>query len=332
MASERSAEQLRAIIRTQTEIAASDLEPEAIMQLIAERARELTRASAGVIELAEGEEMVYAVTSGEATPYLGTRLRLQTSLSGRCVLEGQVLRSDDTAEDPRVDAEACRRVRAASMLCVPLTHREETIGVLKVYSPLAHHFDDSDVETLELLSELIAAHISHANLYEAESLRSRRDRLTGLPNRRAFDERLQVELARVRRYDRPLSLCLIDLDGFKKINDRLGHPAGDEVLRTVAQILQSARQADDCFRIGGDEFAILMPETTLSEARVAAERIVEEVRAAELGEGRLGASFGVAGGSDLDGPALLTAADRELLEAKDRLYGRLGPELTPLEN
>jgi len=196
MASERSAERLRRIIRTQTEIAASDLEPEAIMQLIAERARELTRSSAGVIELAEGEEMVYAVTSGEATPYLGTRLQLRKSLSGRCVIEGQVLRSDNTAEDPRVDAEACRRVNAASMLCVPLAHREETVGVLKVYSPLAHHFDDGDVETLELLSELIAAHISHANLYEAESLRSRRDRLTGLPNRRAFDERLGVELAR----------------------------------------------------------------------------------------------------------------------------------------
>lgn len=70
MASERSAEQLRAIIRTQTEIAASDLDPEAIMQPIAERARELTRASAGVIELPEGEEMLYAVTSGEGTPYL----------------------------------------------------------------------------------------------------------------------------------------------------------------------------------------------------------------------------------------------------------------------
>jgi diguanylate cyclase (GGDEF)-like protein len=322
MANERSAEQLRAIIRTQTEIAASDLEPEAIMQLIADRARELTGASSGVIELAEGEEMVYAVTSGEATPYLGTRLQLRGSLSGRCVLERQVLRSDNTAEDLRVDAEACRRVNAASMLCVPLTHQEETVGVLKVYSPLAHHFDDGDVETLELLSELIAAHISHANLYEAESLRSRRDRLTGLPNRRAFEERLRVEMARARRYNRPLSLCLLDLDGCKKINDCLGHPAGDDVLRTVAEILQSARQADDCFRIGGDEFAILMPETTPEAARIAAERIATDIRNADLGDGELGVSFGIASASDQDEAVLLAAADRELLAAKDRLYGR----------
>jgi diguanylate cyclase (GGDEF)-like protein len=275
-----------------------------------------------VIELAEGEEMVYAVTSGEATPYLGTRLQLRRSLSGRCVLEGQVLRSD-TAGDPRVDAEACRRVNAASMLCVPLTHREETIGVLKVYSPLTQHFDDGDVETLELLSELIGAHISHANLYEAEALRSRRDRLTGLPNRRAFDERLGVELARAQRYDHPLSLCLLDLDGFKGINDRLGHPAGDEVLRAVADILKTSRLADDCFRIGGDEFAILMPETTPESARIAAERLATDIRDANLGEGVLGASFGLATGTDPDESALLEAADRALLEAKDQLYGRV---------
>jgi diguanylate cyclase (GGDEF)-like protein len=322
MPSKRTAEQLRAIIRTQTEIASSDLDPKAIMQLIADRARELTRSSSGVIELAEGEDMVYAVTSGEAAPYLGTTLKRATSLSGRCVHEGRVLRSDDTAEDPRVDAEACRRVRAASMICVPLAHQGETVGVLKVYSPLAHHFGDGDVETLELLSELIAAHISHANLFEAEFDHSRRDSLTGLPNRRAFEERLPVELSRATRYDRPLALCLLDLDGFKGVNDRLGHPAGDEVLRQVATILHDSRLADDCFRIGGDEFAILMPETTIEEALVAGERIAQAVRTANLGDGQLGASFGIATSSGLDGEALLARADTELLAAKDRLYGR----------
>jgi diguanylate cyclase len=323
MSSSRSSDQLRAIIRTQTEIAAADLDPEAIMQLIAQRAQELTRASSGVIELAEGEEMVYAVTSGEATPFLGTRLRLATSLSGRCVSEGRVLHSEDTRTDPRVDAEACRRVNAGSMLCVPLCHREETVGVLKVYSPEAHHFDDSDVETLELLSELIAAHLSHANLYEAASQESRLDALTGLANRRAFEERLPVELSRASRATRPVSLCLFDLDGFKRVNDSLGHPAGDEVLRAVGQLLQGARLADDCFRIGGDEFAILMPGTTAEEATIAAERIAEKVRAAALGDGGIGVSFGIGTSSELDGQALLAEADRELLSAKDRLYQRI---------
>lgn len=322
MATPRTAEQLRAIIRTQTEIVSGDLDPGAIMQLIAQRAQELTRASSGVIELAEGEEMVYTVTSGEATPYLGTRLRKRTSLSGRSVIEGRVLVSDDTAADERVDAEACHRVNAGSMICVPLSHQEETVGVLKVYAPEPHHFNAGDVETLELLSELIAAQLSHANLYEAESRQSRHDALTGLPNRRAFEERLPVELARASRQGHPLALCLLDLDGFKGVNDRLGHPAGDEVLRAVARILNDSRVADDCFRIGGDEFAILMPNTSRGEATVAAERIAERVRSAALGEGGIGASFGIATGGDRDSDSLLAAADQELLAAKDRLYGR----------
>ncbi len=153
-------DRLRAIIATQTEIAACDLDLLATMNLIAERSQELTCASAAVIEIVEGEEMVYEVTTGDATPYLGMRLDLAGSLSGLCVTEGRLLRSDDTSEDPRVDGEACRRVGAASMICVPLVHRRETVGVLKVYSGLANGFSDDDVETLELLTDLIAAHIA----------------------------------------------------------------------------------------------------------------------------------------------------------------------------
>jgi diguanylate cyclase (GGDEF)-like protein len=291
------------------------------MQLIAERAQELTRSTAGVIELAEEDEMVYAVTAGEAAPYLGTKLKMDSSLSGLCVMEGRVLRSDDTSEDSRVDAEACRRVNAGSMICVPLAHRGETIGALKVYSQDAHHYNGGDVETLEILSELIAAQLSHASHYELEPHDSRHDPLTALPNRRAFEERLAVEVARSSRYQHPFSLCLLDLDGFKDVNDRLGHQAGDEVLRAVASILDQSRVADDCFRIGGDEFAIVMPETTAKEAGIAAARIAQQVRDADLADGEIDVSFGVAGITDGDPATLLAAADAKLSAAKTRLHG-----------
>jgi len=312
---------LLAIIRTQTEIAAGELDLNARMQLIAERAQELTRSTAGVIEIAEEDEMVYAVTAGEAAPYLGTKLKMDSSLSGLSVMEGRVLRSDDTSDDSRVDAEACRRVNAGSMICVPLVHRGETIGALKVYSPEAHHYNADDVQTLEILSELIAAQLSHASHYELESQDSRHDPLTALPNRRAFEERLAVEVARSSRYQHPFSLCLLDLDGFKDVNDRLGHQAGDEVLRAVASILDQSRVADDCFRIGGDEFAIVMPETTAKEAGIAAARIAQQVRDADLGDGEVDVSFGVAGITDGDPATLLAAADARLSAAKNRLHG-----------
>lgn len=315
-----SAHRLRAIIHTQTEIAASDLDLEAVMRLIASRAQELTGASAGVIELAEDDEMVYRVAVGEATPFLGVRLKIADSLSGLCVTEGKVLRSDDTDDDPRVDQEACRRVGARSMLCVPLVHRGETVGVLKVSSPMPGNFDEGDVETLELLSELVAAHMSHASLFAAEVHGSRHDALTGLPNRRAYEERLPVEIARASRYAWPLSLCLLDLDGFKQINDTLGHPAGDRALQQVAALLDESRLADDSFRIGGDEFAILMPKTCREDAELGAARICASIREIGMSDGSLGASFGVAEGAD--DPAVLHAmADERLLAAKRRLYG-----------
>ncbi|HEU4707614.1 MAG TPA: diguanylate cyclase [Solirubrobacterales bacterium] len=87
-------------------------------------------------------------------------------------------------------------------------------------------------------------------------------------------------------------------------------------------MLGESRVADEAFRIGGDEFAILMPETSHGDALVAAERLAERIGAAGLGDGGIGASFGIAAVSDRDSAALLAAADRELLAAKDRLYGR----------
>jgi diguanylate cyclase len=314
-------DRLLAIIRTQTDIAASDLDLLATMQLIAERSQELTRASGSVVEIAEGDEMVYQVTTGDATPYLGMRLKQNQSLSGLCIAEGRLLRSNDTSKDARVDADACKRVNAASMICVPLVHRRENVGVLKVYSGVVDNFDDNDVEALELLTDLIAAHISHANLLEVEAHDSRHDALTGLANRRAYQERLAIEISRSNRFEQPLSLCLFDLDGFKGVNDRLGHPAGDEVLRGVARLIDDSRVADDAFRIGGDEFAILMPHTEPVDAQLAAERLAHKIVDARLGDASIGVSFGIALAAG-DPELAHAAADAQLLAAKDRLYGR----------
>jgi diguanylate cyclase (GGDEF)-like protein len=276
--SEPSSRHLLAIIQTQTEIAASDLDLDAVMQLIAARGQELTRASAGVIEIADGDEVVCRVTTGETTPALST-------------------------------------------LSVPLIHRGETIGVLEVYSPEANNFVDGDVETLELLSGLIAAHMSHASPFAAEEQGGRHDALTGLLNRRAYEERLAVEIARANRFGWPLSLCLLNLNGFKKINDTLGRPSGDRALQQVAALIDESRLADDGFRIGGDEFAILMPETEREDAELAAARLCESIKRIGMSDGSLGASFGVAEGAD-DPARLHAMADERLLAAKDRLHRR----------
>ena len=112
------------------------------------------------------------------------------------------------------------------------------------------------------------------SLLERERLQARRDLLTGAANSRQFFELLNREAARSRRSGRPLTVAYLDLDGFKQVNDQLGHLAGDRVLQEVASVLtRSLRVNDVTARLGGDEFALLLPETALAEARVALERL-----------------------------------------------------------
>lgn len=113
-----------------------------------------------------------------------------------------------------------------------------------------------------------------------------RDSLTGLYNRRFFDEALTQTIETARRYGRELGLVLFDLDNFKAVNDTCGHEAGDEVLRNFAHLLQkTARKADLVCRIGGDEFAVILPETSLSNTRKFTERFLQSLKKAKASAG-----------------------------------------------
>jgi diguanylate cyclase len=310
-------ERLQAIIEFQAGVAGARLDLEAVMRLVAQRAQELTRATAGVVELAEGDDMVYAAATGAAREHLGTRLGRATSLSGMCVALNEVLRCDDAETDPRVDGEAVRRIGIDSMVCVPLIHEGVPVGVLKVMSDVKAAFDDDDVETLRILSGVIAAQMSHATSFAQIAHESRHDGLTQVANRRAYDERLRSEVSRAVRYGRPLSLLLADVDRFKPINDRLGHAEGDAVLRGVAAaIVETVRVADDVFRIGGDEFAVILPDTPAPRALAAAERVIAGVRAARLAGGVATVSVGAAELTGTEPEELHEAADRALYESK----------------
>src|SRR5581483_9680441 len=142
--------------------------------------------------------------------------------------------------------------------------------------------------------------------------RAGRDGLTGLANRRAFDDRLAEEVDRARRYSTHLALVLVDVDDFKQVNDRHGHAAGDEVLRSFGSLLAgSLRELDLAARYGGEEFALILPGTAAADAAHVAEQIRTSLEQLEPGGVRVTASFGVA-----DVPTCATAGD--LLEAADR--------------
>jgi diguanylate cyclase (GGDEF)-like protein len=148
---------------------------------------------------------------------------------------------------------------------------------------------------------------------------ARIDPLTGLGNRRAFEESLAREVSRARRHETPLSLLLVDIDAFKQVNDGFGHPAGDDCLRGVANALRLAvRGHDRCFRWGGDEFAVLL-DSDRDGASLVCRRLTETVKAAGLGPGDRGLaiSSGISSMPDArSGEELVGRADMDLLRTK----------------
>jgi diguanylate cyclase (GGDEF)-like protein len=183
---------------------------------------------------------------------------------------------------------------------------------------------DREVDTVRLLARVASLSLRTAEEFSRQHDLARRDALTGLANRRTFDERLSTLLAESDRFQRPVALLLADLDHFKRVNDEHGHDAGDAVLRHAARVLGGALRSDIdlCARYGGEEMAILLPQTDLSGAREVAERLrtllsAQPVRvgAAEID---VTASFGVAAYpvSTSSRDTLFPAADRALYEAK----------------
>ncbi|HEX6458684.1 MAG TPA: HD domain-containing phosphohydrolase [Thermoleophilaceae bacterium] len=217
---------------------------------------------------------------------------------------------EDLANVPDLDALVDSNAQALRSLCsAPLTYRGESLGLLLALAPNARVFLPRDIEVLQSFATQAAIALTNARLYEAQQELASRDPLTGLRNHREFHEGMARELERCRRYGGRVSVVLFDLDGFKAVNDISGHAEGDRVLRRTAEVLAgTCRASDTAFRIGGDEFALLLPETGAADATAVAERAAAQLHA----------SFGVAVWPD-DGPSkegLLARADENLYAMK----------------
>jgi diguanylate cyclase (GGDEF)-like protein len=211
----------------------------------------------------------------------------------------------------------------AALKIFPLRTGESTVGTLVCGSRQADALPDGAQRDLAMLALQAAEALQRTRLYEQAERLATTDGLTGLSNRRSFTAQLQARHREAERYKKPLSLLLLDIDHFKKVNDTYGHPAGDAVLRGVALAARTqARETDLCARYGGEEMAFILPETDARGAMVIAERVRAAVAAAqhptESGNIRVTVSVGVATSpADGDSPeALLEAADKALYRAK----------------
>jgi PAS domain S-box-containing protein len=233
-AQRKHAEQLAEIIRVQTDIAMTELEPARLMDLIVKRVQALTGASGAVVELVDGDEMVYEAASGSAATYVGYRLQVSSSFSGLCVRTGRVLRSRDTQTDSRVDAAACRTIGVRSMVAAPLKYEQRVVGVLKVVSTQPAAFTQHHVASLELLAGLLGAALGHGQAF-AERTRAE-------ARARAAAERLSAVLSAATES----AIIGVDLDGrvtfFNTGAERILGYAASELIGQRADVLLDSQE------------------------------------------------------------------------------------------
>jgi diguanylate cyclase (GGDEF)-like protein len=233
----------------------------------------------------------------------------------------------DTSGDSRVPLAPFERAvvarGAAALAAAPLIGRGVIHGAILFWARSAAVFHQEARRTIAMVVPHVVNALMMASLVEEVEARSMTDPLTGLANRRWLEQRLDEELDRVRRYERPLCLTILDLDHFKLVNDRLGHAAGDDALRKLAALLLAERRSTDLVcRYGGEELVLILPETWPGDALTLAERIRARAEAGAVGHHQDGSpitlSVGIASaGVDRNLPStLFAAADAALYRAK----------------
>jgi diguanylate cyclase (GGDEF)-like protein len=269
----------------------------------------------------EAAVYVQAAYAGPAAKRSDLRWPADSGVTGRAIR----MRKTQVVFDPRHDADYIAMNDAIrSELVVPIVHHGRVLGALNVECDSPDFFTPANVIAFEAFADQVAGAVHLASLkQELEEANERLQRLslldglTGIANRRRFDEALEVEWRRGLRSRRPIALLLIDIDHFKPYNDSHGHQAGDDCLRRVAGLLRDSlqRAGDLVARYGGEEFAVLLPDTDAGHATRTAEML--RARIAEASP----ITISVGGTSTAPPPggsahALVAAADEALYEAK----------------
>ena len=224
-----------------------------------------------------------------------------------------------------------------SIIGIPLKKNDEVVGVMSLSKDKVGGFTPSEIRLLNLLADQAAIAIYNANLLQTLSHKAYSDTITGLPNRRSLDERLEAEIINARRTRKSFAVVMMDLDGFKDVNDTHGHEVGDLVLRAVSNVIAvGVRSTDFLARYGGDELTLIVTDSDIQTAKLVTEKILQNLKKFnyKAPNGSL-IKVGVSGGiaifpnHGLTSPALLRAADAALYNAKKHYRGSFVVAVAP---
>ena len=231
-----------------------------------------------------------------AEQMLDFRSALDEGVTGWVVSHNEAQLVNDMNTDPRgVFIPGTEEGEPQASIIVPLNVRGKVTGVLSIDRLGGGTFAEEELEPAKLFANMAAIAIQNARSYEDMERQAISDGLTGIHNYRHFHDTLKATVSRAERYEETFCLLMMDLDHFKTVNDTIGHQAGDEVLRDVADVLRScSRESDYQARYGGEEFVMILPQTGLAEAATLAERVREQVAQIDADAVRVTMSIGVA--------------------------------------
>jgi len=277
-----------------------------ILSKIMKKTKEMTKAEAWSILLVDEEtgELVFEKTEGKKAKEIQKfRLKIGEGIAGWVAQEGIPVVVPDVSKDERFLGKIDEAIhfKTKSLMCVPIKSKGQVIGVLEVVNKTTEEpFTKEDLELLMRLVDQTAIAIERASLYQKMAELAITDDLTKLFNTRYLNRTIETEIQRSSRYNTSVSLIFMDIDYFKNVNDHHGHLVGSKLLVELGQLLiKNLRVVDIVARYGGDEFVIVLPQTTPNAATQIAERIrkIVEQNVFLKKEGyslKITASFGVA--------------------------------------
>lgn len=318
----RKSVQRRAILhQASQDVIRASADLEEIYKAIYTAAIQLMPCDAFLISLLEEDvyEIVYVIVSGQRQD--NVIIPFGAGLSGKVIGSGRSILAEDLDKFETNSYVKISKRDVRSLIAVPLRIGSDVIGMISAQSFSKAEYSEEDLKLLELLASNAAIAIKNSQLLAEVEHLARSDSLTGVLNRRAFDELLDQQLSNAARYNFPIGLLMIDIDDFKQFNDTYGHNVGDERLKIVANLIQeNVRLTDFVARIGGEEFTVILPHT----GNKGAVRLAERIRNAVLREfqdsddpgGTVSVGVAIYPYAADDLKSLYIAADRAMFDAK----------------
>lgn len=298
----------------------SEKDYELLLEKIVKATTNILKSNRTTLFIYDGEKLVSKIAEGIDQEI---SLKIGEGIAGKCALKREIIVVSKVNEDTGIKV-LVKDYIVKNIICAPIIFKKRLLGVIESFNK-EEGFTARDKKLINYLADSAAIALNNAQTFIALERLSITDPLTQLYNRTYFFKSLEKEITRLNRYDGDLSILFLDIDDFKKLNDKYGHTIGDIVLKEFANLLKSSlRDVDIAARYGGEEFVIMLPNTNKDGALSTARRLQEMLRTTPLAGHLISISIGIATyKTGLNARSLIERADKAMYKVKKTEKGQI---------